>query len=66
MSNLEIIEMQNAIISNMAQINADLHSRLEQYEAVAQNEKTAQLEETTGNMIAHLQAAGIFEEGGIL
>lgn len=29
MSNLEIIEMQNAIISNMAQINADLHSRLE-------------------------------------
>ena len=39
MSNLEIIEMQNAIISNMAQINADLHSRLEQYEAVAQNEK---------------------------
>lgn len=51
MSNLEIIEMQNAIISNMAQINAELHSRLEQYEAVAQNEKTAQLEEATGNMI---------------
>lgn len=35
MSNLEIIELQNAIISNMAQINAELHSRLEQYEAVA-------------------------------
>ena len=31
MSNLEIIELQNAIISNMAQINAELHSRLEQY-----------------------------------
>lgn len=29
MNNLEIIEMQNAIISNMAQINAELHSRLE-------------------------------------
>ena len=40
MSNLEIIEMQNAIISNMAQINAELHSRLEQYEAVAQNRAT--------------------------
>ena len=65
MSNLEIIEMQNAIISNMAQINAELHSRLEQYEAVAQNEKTAQLEEA-GNMIGRLKAAGIFEEGGIL
>lgn len=39
MSNLEIIELQNEIISNMAQINAELHSRLEQYEAVAQNEK---------------------------
>ena len=26
MSNLEIIELQNAIISNMAQINAELHS----------------------------------------
>lgn len=47
MSNLEIIELQNAIISNMAQINAELHSRLEQYEAVAQNEKTEQLEEAT-------------------
>lgn len=66
MSNLEIIEMQNAIISNMAQINAELHSRLEQYEAVAQNEKTAQLEEATGNMIGRLKAAGIFDEGGIL
>lgn len=33
MSNLEIIELQNEIISNMAQINAELHSRLEQYEA---------------------------------
>ena len=54
MNNLEIIEMQNAIISNMAQINAELHSRLEQYEAVAQNEKTAQLEEATGNMIGRL------------
>ena len=41
MSNLEIIELQNAIISNMAQINAELHSRLEQYEAVAQNENRA-------------------------
>ena len=60
MSNLEIIETQNAIISNMAQINA------EQYEAVAQNEITAQLEEATGNMIGRLKAAGIFEEGGIL
>lgn len=39
MSNLEIIELQNEIISNAAQINAELHSRLEQYEAVAQNEK---------------------------
>ena len=51
MSNLEIIELQNAIISNMA---------------VAQNEKTEQLEEATGNMIGRLKAAGIFEEGGIL
>lgn len=66
MSNLEIIEMQNAIISNMAQINAELHSRLEQYETVPQNEKTAQLEEATGNMIGRLKAVGIFEEGGIL
>lgn len=49
MSNLEIIELQNAIISNMAQ-----------------NEKTEQLEEATGNMIGRLKAAGIFEEGGIL
>ena len=48
------------------QINAELHSRLEQYETVAQNEKTAQLEEATGNMIGRLKAAGIFEEGGIL
>lgn len=66
MSNPEIIEIQNAIISNMAQINAELHSRLEQYDAMAQNEKTAQLEEATGNMIERLKAAGIFEEGGIL
>ena len=66
MSNLEIIELQNTIISNMAQINAELHSRLEQYEAVAQNEKTEQLEEATDNMIGRLKAAGIFEEGGIL
>lgn len=66
MSNLEIIELQNAIISNMAQINAELHSRLEQYEAVDQNEKTEQLEEATGNMIGRLKAAGIFEERGIL
>ena len=62
MSNLEIIELQNAIISNMAQINAELHSRLEQYEAVAQNEKTEQLEEATGNMIGRLKAAGIFDD----
>jgi len=33
---------------------------------VAQNEKTEQLEEATGNMIGRLKAAGIFEEGGIL
>ncbi|NNJ30076.1 hypothetical protein [Lacrimispora defluvii] len=66
MSNIEIIELQNAIISNMAQINAELHVRLEQYEAVAHNEKTEQLEETTDNMIGSLKAAGVFEEGGIL
>lgn len=66
MSNLEIIELQNAIISNMAHINAELHARLEQYEAVAHNEKTEQLEETTDNMIGSLKAAGVFEEGGIL
>lgn len=39
MSNLEIIELQNAIISNMAQINAELHSRLEQYEAWLRTKK---------------------------
>ena len=66
MSNHEIIECQNEIISNMPQITAALKSRLEQYEAVAQNEKTEQLEEATGNMIGRLKAAGIFEEGGIL
>lgn len=66
MSNIEIIDLQNAIISNMAQINAELHARLEQYEAVAQNEKTEQLEETTDNMIGSLKAAEVFEEGGIL
>lgn len=66
MSNTEIIEMQNAIISNMAQINAELHMRLEQYEAVAYNEKTERLEGETDEMIGRLRTAGISEEGGIL
>ena len=66
MSNAEIIEMQNAIISNMAQINAELHMRLEQYETVAYNEKNERLEGETDEMIGRLRAAGISEEGGIL
>ena len=54
------------LLFNISKTRAELHSRLEQYEAVAQNEKTEQLEEATGNMIGRLKAAGIFEEGGIL
>lgn len=64
MSNIEIIELQNEIISNMAHINAELHLRLSQFEAVAQNEKTEELEVKTETMLARLKAAGIFEEGG--
>lgn len=64
MSNIEIIELQNEIISNMAHINAELHLQLSQFEAVAQNEKTEELEAKTETMLARLKAAGIFEEGG--
>lgn len=64
MSNIEIIELQNAIISNMAQINAELHMRLSQFEAVAHNEKTEMLEAQTEDMLSELRAAGILEEGG--
>lgn len=64
MSNIEIIELQNAIISNMAQINTELHMRLSQFEAVAHNEKTEMLEAQTEDMLSELRAAGILEEGG--
>lgn len=63
-SNIEIIETQNAVISNMAQINAELHMRLSQFEAVAYNEKTEMLEAQTEDMLSDLRAAGILEEGG--
>ena len=65
MSNVEIIEMQNTIISNMAQINAELHMRLSQFEAVAQNEKVEALEAENEAMLERLKGAGVFEEGGI-
>ena len=64
MSNTEIIELQNAIISNMAQINAELHMRLEQSEAVAHNENTERLEAENELMLDRLKSAGVFEEGG--
>lgn len=65
MSNIEIIEMQNTIISNMAQINAELHMRLSQFEAVAQSEKVEALEAENEAMLERLKGAGVFEEGGI-
>lgn len=64
MSNIEIIEMQNTIISNMAQINAELHMRLSQFEAVAQSEKVETLEAENEAMLERLKKAGVFEEGG--
>lgn len=64
MSNIEIIEMQNTIISNMAQINAELHMRLSQFEAVVQNEKVEALEAENEAMLERLKSAGAFEEGG--
>ncbi len=64
MSNIEIIEMQNTIISNMAQINAELHMRLSQFEAVAQSEKVEALEAENEAMLERLKKAGVFEEGG--
>lgn len=64
MSNIEIIELQNAIISNMAQINTELYAQLEQYEAVAQNNNTEQLEAENNKMLERLRIAGIIEEGG--
>jgi len=64
MSNIEIIEMQNTIISNMAQINAELHMRLSQFEAVAQSEKVEALEAENEAMLERLKSAGVFEEGG--
>lgn len=57
MSNIEIIEMQNTIISNMAQINAELHMRLSQFEAVAQNEKVEALEAENEAMLERLKNA---------
>lgn len=66
MSNIEIIEMQNTIISNMAQINAELHMRLSQFEAVAQSEKVEALEAENEAMLERLKSAGVFEEGGNL
>lgn len=66
MSNIEIIEMQNTIISNMAQINAELHMRLSQFEAVAQSEKVEALEAQNEAMLERLKGAGVFEEGGNL
>lgn len=66
MSNIEIIEMQNTIISNMAQINAELHMRLSQFEAVAQSEKAEALEAKNAAMLERLKGAGVFEEGGNL
>ncbi len=64
MSNIEIIEMQNTIISNMAQINTELHMRLSQFEAVAQSEKVEALEAENEAMLERLKKAGVFEEGG--
>lgn len=66
MSNIEIIEMQNTIISNIAQINAELHMRLSQFEAVAQSEKVEALEAENEAMLERLKSAGVFEEGGNL
>lgn len=66
MSNIEIIELQNTIISNMAQINAELHMRLSQFEAVAQSEKVEALEAENEAMLERLKSAGVFEEGGNL
>lgn len=66
MSNIEIIEMQNTIISNMAQINAELHMRLSQFETVAQSEKAEALEAENKAMLERLKGAGVFEEGGNL
>ena len=64
MSNIEIVEMQNTIISNMAQINAKLHMRLSQFEAVARSEKVEALEAENEAMLERLKSAGVFEEGG--
>lgn len=64
MSNIEIIKIQNTIISNMAQINVELHMRLSQFEAVARSEKVEALEAENDAMLERLKNAGVFEEGG--
>jgi hypothetical protein len=70
MSNAEIIAMQNTIISNMAQINADLHERLLQYSEVAKCEvmenpaAISKLESDTKKLLFCLSDCGVFEEGG--
>ena len=50
----------------MAQINAELHMRLSQFEAVAQSEKAEALEAENAAMLERLKGAGVFEEGGNL
>lgn len=50
----------------MAQINAELHMRLSQFEAVAQSEKVEALEAENEAMLERLKSAGVFEEGGNL
>lgn len=70
MSNAEIIAIQNTIISNMAQINADLHERLAQYSEVAKREVVenraaiSKLESDTKKLLFCLEDCGVYEKGG--
>lgn len=70
MSDAEIIAMQNTIISNMAQINADLHEKLAQYSEVAKCEvienraAISKLESDTKKLLFCLKECGVYEEGG--